>query len=316
MKNIVKIALLMSVALVLLAACDSKLTMLDTRGNDIAKEGGAGQYYNIWVGQNIGGTVWVHNDPNYLYLEYTLYEPWLITESKVHVAANYAGIPKNKQGVPIPGMFTYHQPVDPPSATYIHAIPMTWGCGQPMVIAAHLDISQFVDDTLVPTETGWGGDTPGGSNRWWYYIEYVWECYGTGTETAWARMYDYEDPLFEYQPGHGGGNWATFVMLDSDAFPQTFPIYAGQYIDVGTADVWVEDGDIKIDINLDDPYFVDEHHVQLYANPPSGNPAPGLFLVKGGAIDDDYVISYPWNGRDNYMGLHLVVGGFPISPDK
>ncbi|CCE25432.1 hypothetical protein [Methylotuvimicrobium alcaliphilum] len=141
-------------------------------------------------------------------------------------------------------------------------------------------------------------------------------------ETAWAAGDRYTQR----------GNWATYVEYKSEV--KTVDLFAGQDIPVGTVTFSVPDGDnpdgdnnVTITINLSgdwvfginyeldeegnlkldedgNPIRDDNIKVQDYAEAPSGNPSPGLFMWKkvGDGQIGEIVVK-----QNNYYGVHVDV---------
>ena len=120
-------------------------------------------------------------------------------------------------------------------------------------------------------------------------------------ETAWAG----EAPGVERYTQRG--NWATYVAYEGE---DTFTLYAGQTIDVGTVHFSdPSDGEVIITVNLSGDWIVDPDDmtlaVQDYEDAPSGNPSPGLFDHKATCSEMSCTITVPEN---NFYGVHVNVG--------
>lgn len=139
------------------------------------------------------GDVLVWNDADYLYVKYIITDPdWCITETHLHVADSFDGIPQTKKGNPIPGHFEYsgmHNCV----SEYTVMIQNEWDSETSLLIAAHASIiKEVVTDNITTylNETAWGAglDFPG--KNWATYFEYIIqaqspnpECEGATCET-------------------------------------------------------------------------------------------------------------------------------------
>lgn len=98
------------------------------------------------------GDILVWNDGEYLYVQYTTTEPWLITATHLHVAASPGEIPQTKNNNPKPGHFTYNDEWDyVDSVTYQISL-NGWVIGTDLYIAAHAVVVKPVDDCC---ETVW-----------------------------------------------------------------------------------------------------------------------------------------------------------------
>lgn len=145
------------------------------------------------------------------------------------------------------------------------------------------------------------------------------ECFQD--ETAWAAN-DNEPGSLRYTDR---GNWATYVEYSAG---KEVTLFAGQHINVGTVTFsapdgnivtitinlsgnWVfginyeldEDGNLKLDED-GNPIRDDNIKVQDYADAPSGNPAPGLFMWKKVGNGQVGEIEVPLN---NFYGVHVDV---------
>lgn len=104
------------------------------------------------------------------------------------------------------------------------------------------------------------------------------------------------------------GNWATYTQYSAN---KMVTLFAGQVHVAGTVHFSPVDGDgnVTITITLNpgfrfDPDTDESVKVQGYANPPSGNPAPGQFANKADAETSPFSIVVP---AANYYGVHVDV---------
>lgn len=114
-------------------------------------------------------------------------------------------------------------------------------------------------------------------------------------ETAWAAGERYANP----------GNWATFTAYNPDGI--TVPLIAAENVEIGEVVFSAEAGGkvlIQIVFTPDSGWALQEGEesvkIQGYENPPSGNPAPGLFSYK----DNELTVEVH---AFNYYGVHLDV---------
>ena len=132
-------------------------------------------------------------------------------------------------------------------------------------------------------------------------------------ETAWAA--NGNQPLvYPYNPDDGG-NWATYVKYAE----KTTYLFAGQTIHVGSVTFSaVVDSKVTITVALNAPWefegVYENLKVQDYAEPPSGNPAPGQFDHKITCSSENGLCSIvvPAN---NYYGVHVNVGWWMPDPN-
>jgi hypothetical protein len=127
----------------------------------------------LLAGQTIpAGTVTVYNDATFIYVHYSLYSPWLLSETHVSVAPSVPEIPQTKTGNPIPGRFSYNATHDPELTHYLVAIPLgSFLPGQTVIVAAHAALN--APKEAGGSQTGWGSgpDFPG--KNWATYIRYT-----------------------------------------------------------------------------------------------------------------------------------------------
>lgn len=281
--------------------------------------------FPIWAGQNINvGTMTVFNDNDYLYITYDVTGGWMLTETHVHVADNLAGIPKTKQGVPIPGQFMYSMMHNPPVTTYTYNILLAdhdLEVGDNIAIAAHaVVVNGNYPDGEYQSETGWGGPMPGPGPRWWYYLEYTIQDYrdddddpGFGTETAMIRMYDNPN---DFTYNWGNHPWFSYVKSIPAMTPQTYYFYAGQHYKVGEVEIWKDGNFLYVQTDLIAPYEMAESHLNVQLTGYSGPPAFGLFpyTMDHTPHVTTYTYQVPWQPAwDNMelnISLHGVVGPF------
>jgi hypothetical protein len=139
------------------------------------------------------------------------------------------------------------------------------------------------------------------------------QCFVFEGETAWAA--NGEEPLeLRYTQR---GNWATYVQYDGGE--KTTTLFAGQTINVGSVTFSAPDTYDMVTITValtGDWEFEDVAEnlkVQDYADPPSGNPAPGGFDHKEDCDAESKTcsIKVPEN---NYYGVHVNVGQWVPNP--
>lgn len=163
------------------------------------------------------GKVSVSNDAEKLYVTYSLTYPGAVFGTlHAWVGSDLLNVPKNDQGIPIPGRFSFHSGADvfPSSAgltNYTFAIPFQRinAAGLPSVDAsgnttcnpinlfvvthAEVNIDSDNDGVVDKGETAFGGGISGeDGSRWWFYDSYTICCdFGGGvpcmTETAFGK---------------------------------------------------------------------------------------------------------------------------------
>lgn len=126
---------------------------------------------DLVAGQNIDvGTVTVWNDTTNLFVEYETTGGWFLSETHLAVETSYKEIPQNKAGNPIPGKFEYKTDHSPSIKTYTYVIPLEWGVGDKLFIAAHA-VVQHLDGSQ--EETAWGKGDPFTEKNWAMYFNYI-----------------------------------------------------------------------------------------------------------------------------------------------
>jgi hypothetical protein len=113
----------------------------------------AGQYDEV-------GTVYVHNDANYIYVNLVITDPdYAMSESHVHVGLVLGDFPLTKKGNPKVGNFDFSADHNPPVRDYTYTIPYSGAIVTEIKIAAHAvvslgnpDLPNGVDDIVYATK--------------------------------------------------------------------------------------------------------------------------------------------------------------------
>lgn len=149
--------------------------------------------WNLTAGQTLDvGTVTVENDATNVYITFTLDDPdypnACFGNLHVWVGNDLMNVPANKNGTPIPGQFCSADGGDCFDATglttYTFTIPFTAlsiadvyaACGLTLYVVTHAEVDLDCTDTNTGHETAFGGPTPGGGPRWWFYGTYTVCC--------------------------------------------------------------------------------------------------------------------------------------------
>lgn len=143
--------------------------------------------WTLTAGQTIpAGTVTVANDATNIYVTYQIdtatYPSATFGNLHMWVGTTLDNLPKNKQGIPIPGQFPYT--TDATGLTsYTFVIPfqttatvdIPYLCPQtvPLYVVTHAEVSGLGGSGH---ETAFGGPTPGTGPRWWFYGQYTTCC--------------------------------------------------------------------------------------------------------------------------------------------
>ncbi|HJQ06381.1 MAG TPA: hypothetical protein VJ872_13090 [Nocardioides sp.] len=133
------------------------------------------------------------------------------------------------------------------------------------------------------------------------------QCETFAADTAWAAT---AAKTNKYN-GMTNGNWATWVKGPSG----TWNLYAGQTKAAGTASISAN-GTVTITLANGFVFAPASSganvHIQGYASPPSGNPAPGQFAFKKTCTSSP--CSPGKVALANYYGIHLAVGKWVPDP--
>jgi hypothetical protein len=251
--------------------------------------------FTLWAGnkpQTDVGTVKVSNNNEYIFVEFNVTAPWILTETHVDIQT----AAQIKRGAP--GKYNsndYLVSLDETTAFY--QIPIgDLEPGNVIYILAHAAV---INPETGADETAYGGEY---QNRkpWYNMITYTIQenCVppppnNCDTETAWANGPRYEER----------GNWAMYTPYVANS---TVILFAGKTLNAGTVHFSeVIDGEVTLTITFNSGFSfqpVNENiKIQDYAVAPSGNPSPGGFDHK---FTDMFVVKVPAN---NFYGIHLDV---------
>jgi hypothetical protein len=331
MKPTIKIMIMLGLVAIVMMGCQIKPNLTNLQETDPvmnikAVTSNAPVSYPIWAGQNINvGTMDVSNDAQYLYVTYNVKNGWMLTETHLHVASTLAGIPKNKQGIPVPGQFQYATMHNPPVTTYTYNILLAdhgFTLGQELFVAAHaVVVNGDYPSGIFQRETGWGGNTPGPGPRWWFYFNYTLvddilneEDPEFNVTTAMMRMND-SPTDFTYK--WGTHPWFSYVKNIPTMNPSKFYFYAAQHYRVGEVEIWKDNSFLYVEINMDAPYEMAQSHLNVKLTGYSGSPSFGLFpytMSHNPRVTGSYLYQIPWQSAwDNNelnIALHGEVGPF------
>jgi len=303
----------------------------------------------LYAGQTINsGSVTVGNDENYLYVTFSASDPWLLSETHLHVADSLASIPQNKKGNPKVGNFAYQRSYDPLVAedTYVIAkSDLGLDANNSVVIAAHAVVVQ-VDGAgnVIANETGWGyGERFVDKGSWATYFQYEWEeCDAppppqeSGTETAFAvgdlaTCFLDLDMDMDAERDFNRWGWTNGALAEGS---YSFDIYAGagqcdltKGTFVGTLSVNYSNGTATVTFQMTETdattglaYNLVETHLyvgsEILAKDVNGayTVAPGQYPTihdeLANVLSDSYTIS--GLSGDIYVVAHATVAGFPV----
>ncbi len=158
MKPIIKITLLMTVAVAVLAACQSNSGLTAPAQPDVAisdeypmvETRGIGQIvdelYPSWPGRNVEAEmVRITNDIENLYVMYYLREEWQMNGSHIHVGESLADLPRDDRGFPIADRFRFGSSPDRGINPHIEVLPLSQlgvGIGDEILVVTNARLSQ------------------------------------------------------------------------------------------------------------------------------------------------------------------------------
>lgn len=254
--------------------------------------------FTLWAGnkpQTAVGEVVVSNDDDFIYINFIVNEPWLLTETHVDIQT----AAQIKRGAP--GKYNSNEYlVSSGQTSALYQIPLNFDFGTTIYILAHAAV---VNSVTLADETAYGGEYV--NRKPWYNMitftvkedcltNYPPDC---ETETAWAAGTRYVNP----------GNWATYTTYEG-AYKEVV-LFAGQTREAGLVEFSAPvNGLVTITITLNAGWsFQDVSEnvkIQDYSDAPSGNPSIGLFDHKGTSNSSTFSIHVPVN---NFYGVHADV---------
>ena len=300
---------------------------------------GTPQMVTLFAGQTVdAGSMIVENDANNLYVTFSTTDPWLLSETHLHVADSLAGIPTNKKGNPQIGNFDYQRSYDPLGTEDTYVIPkvnLSLDENDAIVIAAHAVVVQVDDSgTIIENETGWGaGDRFVDRGSWATYFQYTWQDCGGGdddskTETAFAYNDEFATCFIGadfdgdgVDDGFNRWGWSNGALAEGS---YTFDIYAGagqcdlsKGTYVGQLTVDYSNGVANVTFTTFSLYNMVETHLYVGNEPLARNGeytvAPGQYPTIHGELANVTSDSYTVSGLsgDIYVVAHATVAGFP-----
>lgn len=295
--------------------------------------------WNLTAGQTIDvGSVTVANDLNNVYVTYTLdYPGATLGNLHVWVGNSLLNMPATQNGpnagTPIPGQFCSADGGACFDATglttYTFTIPFadlnivdaTQACGTSLYVVAHAE----VDLDGVPGgdhETAFGGPTPGGGPRWWFYGQYI-VCCDFGPPPV---------PFCETAFGKGGWVWTTDRKSNPENLPSlqltknrwgwainllapgttVYDIWAGAGLNktangtkAGTLTVAWDGANVTVTYQLFAGFTLEEVHV--YAGDASPTTiAPGQYGFVDEPVGGTYSVTLPLADSNGTGGVWLV----------
>jgi len=180
--------------------------------------------WTLWAGQTINvGTLTVENDATNVYITYALSAAQIsagATFGTLHlwIGNDLNNLPKNGQGIPIPGQFPYQYDASG-MTSYTFVIPFTnleiqdvkSACPLQLYVVAHGEVNNVNGQGGDP-QTAFGGDQTGSGPRWWFYAQYSVCC----------DIPDQPPPtILACTTAFGKGNWVW--VTSSKANPENLP---------------------------------------------------------------------------------------------
>lgn len=279
----------------------------------------------LLAGQNIvAGSVCVTNDADYLSVTYTTVNGWTLDDLHLEVAQSLIGVPRTKNGNPIPGQFEYAVSLDG-ATTHTFQIPLAdEGVNEPcdartLVIAAHAVVKKVDGDGTVQTETGWANGTRFvARGNWATYFTYVTQCPPSDPLPCLDRIgtaFAFGDNDFK-AAGAGGFGWSRWgwentvepgasltrvLYRGGGSGPPTNP--SGTQNRVGTVEINYSNGMLHVRVFTDFGFGLGVVHVRAENSSivtlGSSGAAPGQYTVNG--------VKYPYNGT-SYQALESLGG--------
>lgn len=196
----------------------------------------AGQHYDA-------GEVIISNDAEFIYVTFATSENWFLSETHLFVG-QIEDLPLTPLGNPKIGRFPYSSTHElATSFTYTIPIDESLDC---YVIAAHATVNNYVNGTLIQSETAWGEGQ---------------QISNTG---SWAMQSEY------------------CLMNCCEYSIESFPIYGGQTIEAGHLDVTNDEDSLYITFVLENGWSTATTHLYVgnledLPTNPANIPIPGQF---------------------------------------
>ena len=203
---------------------------------------------NLMAGQNIdAGSITVQNTQDSLYVTFTTDGGWVMGKTHLYVGT-LENMPVTGTGNPQIGNFPYQHTIDPYATSDQYAIALS-DLPDCFIVAAHAEVHLIGSNgEVVDSQTGWGqGTQMNESGSWAMYSSYcVQDCSPCEFTT------------------------------------QTFDLFAGQTIDVGSLQVTNDDQNLYVTYQSTDDWYIGKVHVYAGAldGMPVNNsnvPVPGQF---------------------------------------
>lgn len=223
--------------------------------------------YELWAGMYIDvGAVLVWNDAEFLYVQYVVDSPWVLTEAKVGIQT----VPYTER-VP-PGKLPYSS-ADGYFKIPVGALPLPENrCGAGLYLQAHGVVVQYgPNGEIIAGQTAYGGEiTKPRRGSWYGNIAYTWCCDNGGKEEEYYKETAYayaEDGICFISQGFG--NWGWTIPIPGEG-TYMFALYRGagqcdlaKGTYVGTVTVTYGGGTVAVAFNLPLGYELVEQ--QVYA---------------------------------------------------
>ncbi len=304
----------------------------------------AGQYTDV-------GSIEVCNDLNNVYVKYTLdYPNATFGNLQMWAGNSLVNLPANQNGTPIPGQFcsalggacfdatglrTYTFTIPFSSLSIVDA---NAGCGSTIYVVTHAEVDMDGDPATPGHETAFGGPTPGGGPRWWFYGQYAICCdFGAPpsdlgcNETAFAKggyvwttdRKSNPESLPSLGLIRSRWGWAINLQVADIGVPKTYDIWAGAGLNntangtkVGTLTVNWDGTNAAVTYTMLGNYKLQEVHLYAGDTAPTIT-APGQY----GYLDSfdplgvsAYTFNVPLADTNGTGGVwliaHAVVSGF------
>lgn len=124
------------------------------------------------AGKNIdAGILTITRDERNIYVEYAANSNYLIGETHLWIGTSVSDVPQNKQGIVVPGKFSWSRTYSPAVSSAIVTVPITWADSTELFVFAHASLIGAT--ASVAGETAFAGTNVYDSKRWTYYAKYA-----------------------------------------------------------------------------------------------------------------------------------------------